>query len=221
MLSVVIPVLNSGDDLTALLAATMPYVDETIVVDGGSTDGSRGLAEAAGARVLATPRGRGLQLAAGAAAAKGDWLLFLHADTVLSPGWRAATEEFQTRPGAEMRAGFFELAFDEASRPARRTAAIANWRARRIGLPYGDQGLLISKAFYMALGGYRPLPLMEDVDLVRRIGRGRLSALAATATTSAVRYRDAGWTRRSAKNLTCLALYYLGVDPAWIIRIYG
>lgn len=221
MLSVVIPVLNGGDGLKATLRAIVPNVDETIVVDGGSTDGSRVLAEAAGAHVLAAPRGRGLQLAAGAEAAKGDWLLFLHADTMLGPRWRTAIDQFLVRPGAETLAGYFDLAFDEVSRPARRTAAIANWRARQLGLPYGDQGLLISKAFYTALGGFRPLPLMEDVDLVRRIGRARLARLAATATTSAVRYRDAGWTRRSAINLVCLGLYYLGMDPARIRRIYG
>jgi len=221
MLSVVIPVLNGGADLPAALAAVVPNVDETLVVDGGSADGSPALAETGGARVLAAPRGRGRQLAAGAEAARGDWLLFLHADTVLGPGWLAATQHFRARPGAEKLAGYFHLAFDEDSQPARRTAAIANWRARRLGLPYGDQGLLISKALYTAVGGYRPIALMEDVDLVRRIGRSRLAALPATAVTSASRYREGGWSQRSARNLACLALYYLGLDPARIARIYG
>jgi hypothetical protein len=88
-------------------------------------------------------------------------------------------------------------------------------------LPYGDQGLLLAAGFYRALGGFQPLPLMEDVDLARRIGRRRLIALDATATTSASRYRRDGYFRRVLRNLTCLALYYLGVPPRLILRLYA
>jgi hypothetical protein len=112
------------------------------------------------------------------------------------------------------------LAFDEDAPPARRVARLANWRARRLGLPYGDQGLLIAASFYRRLGGFRPLPLMEDVDLVRRIGRRRLVHLEALAITSAARYRHGGWWRRPARNLMVLALYLLGVPPGALMRLY-
>jgi hypothetical protein len=94
-------------------------------------------------------------------------------------------------------------------------------RSRRFGLPYGDQGLLISKALYDAVGGYRPLPLMEDVDLVRRLGRARLRPLGARALTSGARFRREGYWRRSRRNWVLLARYLRGADPAELARGYG
>lgn len=221
MVSVIIPVLNGATRLAATLAAVKADANEVVVVDGGSTDGSQSIAAAAGARVLSAPRGRGTQLAAGANAAEGDWLLFLHADTVLDRDWRASAEMLIASDDGAERAGYFRLRFDDHSAPARRVAAIANWRSRRFGLPYGDQGLLISKSFYSALGGYRLLPLMEDVDLARRIGRRRLIGLPAAATTSAERYRRSGWVCRPARNLLCLTAYLAGMPPSRIARFYG
>jgi rSAM/selenodomain-associated transferase 2 len=220
----VIPALDAALMLPACLTALAEAGDllgEIILVDGGSRDGSAAIAAARGARVIAVPRGRGGQLAAGAAAARGEWLLFLHADTVLAPGWAAVVADFVAAPGAATRAGYFRLAFDDGSPAARRLERFVVWRCRRLGLPYGDQGLLIAADLYRALGGYRPLPLMEDVDLVRRIGRQRLVALDAVAVTSAARYVGAGYVRRAARNLLCLALYFLGVPPDLIRRLYA
>jgi hypothetical protein len=124
------------------------------------------------------------------------------------------------RRGQEF-AATFTLAFDDASPAARRLERIVDWRARRLGLPYGDQGLLLSRALYDRVGGFRPLPLMEDVDLVRRIGRRRIRLLAARAVTSAERYRRDGWIVRPARNLGCLSLYFLGVPPALLAKLYG
>jgi hypothetical protein len=90
-----------------------------------------------------------------------------------------------------------------------------------LALPYGDQGLLIHRDVLRAAGGIRPLPLMEDVDLVRRLGRRRLVALNAGAVTSAAKWERDGWYKRSGRNLLCLSLWRLGVPPAWIARIYG
>ncbi|MDA0221230.1 MAG: glycosyl transferase family 2, partial [Proteobacteria bacterium] len=95
------------------------------------------------------------------------------------------------------------------------------WRARRFGLPYGDQGLLIARDFYETLGGFRPLPIMEDVDLVRRIGKARLTTLQGHVTTSAARYRRSGYTVRMLRNLACLTLYFAGLPPRLIARLYG
>jgi hypothetical protein len=123
-------------------------------------------------------------------------------------------------PANRERAACFRLGFDDASAMARRLERIVAWRTRRLGLPYGDQGLVIARSFYDALGGYRPLPIMEDVDFARRIGRRRLSVLAATALTSAARYRRHGYAARMLRNMTCLALYFLGVPPLFIAGLY-
>jgi len=225
-LSVIIPTLNAGSRLPGCLDALAParrrgLIGEVIVVDGGSRDHTAEVARAQGARVLASTPGRGRQLAAGAAEARGDWLLFLHADTRLAAGWDAAVAAHLARPDAAGQAAVFRLAYDEDTPPARRVAALANWRTRRLRLPYGDQGLLIARALYDSVGGYPELPLMEDVALVRRLGRGRLTLLDATAVTSAERYRRQGWWARPLRNLGVLSLYLLGVPPATLKRLYG
>lgn len=217
MPTVVIPTLNAAHSLGATIAccAGLPVV----VADGGSTDGTMALARSLGARVVRTAPGRGGQLAAGAAAA-GEWLLFLHADTRLEAGWLAVAHRFMADPANRHRAAHFRFALDDASPPARRLERLVAWRCRVLALPYGDQGLLISRALYEAVGGFRPLPLMEDVDLIRRLGRARLVALPVAAVTSAERWQREGYTRRSARNLACLALWFAGVPPRIIRRLY-
>ncbi|MDH3667224.1 MAG: TIGR04283 family arsenosugar biosynthesis glycosyltransferase [Paracoccaceae bacterium] len=221
--SVVIPTLEAADRigpcLGALGEAVMEgVIHEVVVADGGSGDGIGEIAETVGARLITAPAGRGAQLAAGAQAARGQWLLFLHADTVLAPGWGAAVlAHVQGRPG---HAGWFDLGFDAPGAGARLVAGWANLRSRLFGLPYGDQGLLISRRLYDEVGGYAPMPLMEDVDFVSRIGQSRLARLGVRAETSAARYRADGWLRRGWRNLSTLALYYLGADPEHLARRY-
>ncbi len=218
-LGIVIPALNAAAGLAACLDALAGRAGDIVVVDGGSRDATRTIALAHGARLVDSPAGRGRQLAAGALAVRGDWLLFLHADTVLQPGWADAAARFLQGPTD--RAGYFHLAFDQEGGGAARVSRLANWRARVLGLPYGDQGLLIHRDFHQALGGYPDEPLMEDVILVRRIGRGRLAPLDATARTSAARYRRDGWWLRPLRNLSCLALYFMGLPPRLIARLYA
>jgi rSAM/selenodomain-associated transferase 2 len=212
-LSVIIPTLNAAASLPKTLAA-LGDVSEIIVADGGSTDGTHDRAAEAGARILTVPRGRGTQLAAGIAAAAHPWLLLLHADTILSPDWREAMHDDPAR------AGYFRFVLDSDDPRARRLERVVAWRGRVLGLPYGDQGLLIHRDLLRAAGGMRPLPLMEDVDLVRRIGRTGLVALPADAVTSASRWERDGYRRRSARNLLCLSLWFAGVPPRLIQRIY-
>ena len=224
MLSIVIPALDAGPQIEATLGALSPAAGlafEIVVADGGSADGTVGLAEGLGARIVVGPSGRGRQLIAGAAAARGDWLLFLHADTRLAPGWQAEVATFIADPNNAGRAGVFRFVLDDEAAPARRLERIAAWRGRWLGLPYGDQGLLIAREFYDTLGGYRPLALMEDVALVRRIGRRRLVWLESAAVTSARRYRKGGYLLRPARNLLCLALYFLGLPTRLIARLYA
>jgi rSAM/selenodomain-associated transferase 2 len=224
-LSIIIPALDAAAALPAALAALdegrlRELVREVLLVDGGSRDATPAIAHAGGARVVAAPRGRGVQLAAGGAIAAGDWLLFLHADTRLSSGWARLVSDFIGDARNRERAAHFRYRLDDASRAARRVEAAVAWRCRRLALPYGDQGLLIAAAFYRALGGFRPLALMEDVDMVRRIGRRRLAALPVEAVTSAARYRRDGFVARPLRNLSCLALYMLGMPPRVLLRLY-
>ncbi|MSO76902.1 MAG: glycosyltransferase [Alphaproteobacteria bacterium] len=222
MLSVVIPTLNAATTLPATLAALAAGpVGEIVVVDGGSGDGTAAIAAGLGARVLAAPAGRGGQLAAGTRAARGDWFLLLHADTRLGAAWGAAARAFMAEPAHVRRAAAFRLVLDDDHPAARRVERLAAWRCRVLGLAYGDQGLLIARGFLERLGGVRPIPLMEDVDLARRITRHRLVLLDAPAVTSAARYRAGGYWRRPARNIVCLALYFLGVPPRVLVRIYG
>ena len=218
--SVIIPTLNAARHLPATLAACAGAL-EIIVADGGSADETVATATRSGARIVVGPRGRGLQLHQGALQARGQWLLFLHADTVLSEEWRAAVRAFIAGATRHDRAATFRFALDDPSARARHLERAVAWRVRTLGLAYGDQGLLVHRAFYHALGGYQTFPLMEDVALVRRIGRRRLSILPASARTSAERWQRDGWYRRSGRNLGCLTLYFLGVPPRVLAKLYG
>jgi rSAM/selenodomain-associated transferase 2 len=221
-LTIIIPTLNAvaglGETLASINSCEFPR--EIIVVDGGSVDGTRKIAMAANATVVDAAKGRGQQLAAGARLARGDWLLFLHADTRLASNWPQAFASFIANPDRARCAGYFRFALNDDALAARRVEAAVYWRNRLLGLPYGDQGLLIGRAFYHELGGYRRIPLMEDVNLVRRIGRRRLVMLDAEAVTSAEKYRREGYRRRVLRNALCLTLYGLGIPPRLLAFLY-
>lgn len=229
MISVIIPTLNAERTLVPTLSALVPavvdgIVQEAIIADGGSTDDTYVVADAAGTRLVQAPRGRGTQLEAGAGAAKGDWLLFLHADTVLEPGWADEAASFITRIETGRRplaAAYFRFALDDEGFMPRLIETMVGLRCALFSMPYGDQGLLISRTHYQRLGGFRPLPLMEDVDLVRRLKRRDLYGLKARAVTSAKRYREDGYLVRSCRNLGLMLLYLLRVPPRVLARLYG
>ena len=215
--------MDAADALSGLAEQlrASAMVREIIVVDGGSSDDSVAVARAAGARVIEAARGRGLQLATGAAVASGDWLLFLHADCRLEPDWEASVRVFISASPAGSRAGYFDFAIEDVGSAARRLERIVAWRCRVLALPYGDQGLLIARSLYRAVGGFASIPLMEDVDIVRRLGRRRLARIGTRCVSSPRRYRREGYRRRSLRNLVCLSLYLAGVPPQWIVRLYG
>lgn len=225
-LSIILPTLDAAAHLPAALDSLdegrrAGLLREVLVADGGSRDETCAVARAWGARVIAAPQGRGAQLATGAAAASGDWLFFLHADTRLAAGWTGPVERFMAGPASRESAAYLRFRLDDEGQAARRLEAMVAWRCRAFGLPYGDQGLLVSRGLYERSGGFRPLPLMEDVDLARRLGAYRLAPLPVDAVTSAARYRRGGYVARSLRNLACLGLYFVGVPPALIARLYG
>jgi len=197
MISVVIPTANSERHLPRCFDGLIPsavrgMVREVIVSDAGSSDATLAIADAAGAHVVHARKGRGAQLVDGAAIAKSDWLLFLHPETALEPGWDVEAESFISQEILERpRAAVFRFALEDFSGDARRAEAKAALRTMLFALPYGDQGLLIPKRLYHRLGGYRALPDMEDADLVRRIGRRRLIRLRARAVNVARPHKSA------------------------------
>jgi rSAM/selenodomain-associated transferase 2 len=215
-LSIVIPALNEQDRVADAVRSVRDDA-EVIVVDGGSTDGTRAEAAAAGATVIASERGRGAQLAAGARAARGEWLVFLHADTRLEEGW---AEALRSLPG-DVVGGAFRFALDPPRAAYRWLEAGVALRCRLFKLPYGDQGLFARRDVYARTGGFRPLPLMEDVDLARRLARsGRMAFPAVRAFTSARRFERRGVLVTSLRNLWLLALYLAGHAPSRLAKLY-
>jgi len=228
MLSVVIPTLDAERTLAPTLAALVPaaiegFVRVVVVADGGSRDATLAIADAAGCTIVEAAKGRGAQLCAGAQAAKSEWLLFLHADTVLDDDWIKSAGRFiaAAEAGSCREAAAFRFALDADGMAARFVERYVSLRSLIFALPYGDQGLLISRRLYDKLGGFGPMEIMEDVDMVRRIGRGRLRMLPARAVTGAQRYRRHGIFLRGLRNLACLSLYFLRVPPRIIARLYG
>ncbi len=218
-ISVIIPTLNAERHLGDCLTALMPGLDagllrELIVSDGGSSDATVEIAKAWGAEVIEGTPSRGAQLARGCLAAKGRWYLVLHADTCLAGDWVGPVIQHMNGAGA----GWFRLAFKEGGFAGRIVSGWANLRSR-LGLPYGDQGLLIPATLYARCGGYPNQPLMEDVALARAL-KGHLSAIDATAVTSAARYKEQGWLRRGARNLWTLIRYFGGVSPQQLANTY-
>ncbi len=225
-LSIVIPTLNAAGHLPDTLASLVEGLErgilrEVVISDALGPDGqgdaaTARLADQSGAVLLTGAPGRGGQLRRGAEAAGGDWLLFLHADTRLAPGWSGAVLRHITQHPAS--AGWFRLRFSSAGGPAGMVAAWANLRAR-MGLPFGDQGLLISRALYDRVGGYPDIALMEDMALARAL-RGRLVALDGAAVTSPERYQKSGWVCQGLQNIWRQIRFMAGADPAKLARSY-
>lgn len=226
MISVVIPTMNAehtlGQTLSSLVhAAVDGLVREVIVVDGGSSDGTLTIADGAGTEVVKSAAGRGQQLIAGARRARFQWLLFLHPDTVLERGWEDEVASLMDRLDAGNRppmAATFRFALDDVGFAPRLLEFAVAARSYLFALPYGDQGLLIPRQLYDEIGGFQPLAIMEDIDIVRRIGRRRLVRLRSRAVTSAVRYQRDGYARRVLHNQLCFARYMLGMPVDHMAR---
>jgi rSAM/selenodomain-associated transferase 2 len=218
-LSVVIPALDEGGRIEAALASASAPGVEVLVVDGGSRDDTVARARGRGARVLCSAPGRARQLDAGARAATGEVLLFLHADTLLPPGYDAAVTRALADPGVA--GGAFRFRFDRGSLALRVVEWGARLRVALFRLPYGDQALFLRRCVLEALGGVPQVPIMEDLDLVRAIRRaGQLALLPLPATTSARRYEARGVLRTMLRHWIAAAAWAAGVDRARVAAWY-
>lgn len=227
MISIIIPSLNAERSLAAcldaLIGATVDgLVREVIVVDGGSSDRSLEIADGYGATVLSSAPGRGVQLNKGSTAAKSDWLLFLHADTVLEDGWIEEVRAFIDQEKYE--AGVFTLSFIPRNWKSQMVAFGAMVRTRWFRSPYGDQGLLISRKAYDEVGGFSKIPLFEDVDFIDRFRRIKdrhaLHIFQSKAHSSAARYESSGYFRRVLNNFILMVRYRFGALPDVLAKDY-
>lgn len=217
-LSIVVPTLDEEAWVSRLLAAAGAEADELIVSDGGSVDRTAEIARRLGARVVTGPPGRGGQLNRGAAAATGDVLLFLHADTEL-PAGAAGAVRAAVAGGAV--GGGFRVRFDDDRPLMRLGGLIATLRTRLTRVPLGDQAQFVDRAVFERMGGYRDWPILEDLDFARRLKRqGRVAILAPPVTTAARRFQARGALAQVVRNWWIWLLYGLGVSPRRLAALY-
>ena len=218
-ISVVIPTLNEINSISATLDVVGRGFFEVIVADGGSSDGTSEAARAWGARVIAAERGRGSQMHAGACAARGDIIWFLHADT--RPPRDAAARIAEAFSNKDVVAGNFEIHFDGDSAAAR----FLSWlypQLRRIGLCYGDSAIFVRRDVYERVGGFQSFPIFEDLDLVRRLRKeGRIVHLPASVTTSSRRFEGRSFAFTFTRWAALQTLYWIGVHPRRLVRLYA
>ena len=208
--TIIIPILKIDKQLLHLLDE-LP--EDVIIVNGGHETYSL-----KDRNIINTNPGRGLQFKSGAQFAKGEWLFFLHGDSKLKMEWmQVLAEHMDNHPD---KACAFRLRFDDQGFFPRLLEYWVRFRSSAFALPYGDQGLFISRTLYDEVGGFNDMPLMEDVDIVRRIGRNRLRVGSHELITSAEKYNKYGYLFRMIRNGFCLLLFKIGVDPAIIKKIY-
>jgi len=232
LVSVVVPVLGDTEELTELLTSLVRLGEgapdpsspgtryEVIVINGDPEDTSVLACHARfpTVRWAEGQRGRANQMNVGAGLSQAEWLLFLHADARLSRGWLSEMERIDGQPNVW---GAFAFTLDSKARMARVLEHGVALRVRLFGLPYGDQGIFVRRSVFEALRGYATLPIMEDIDLVRRLrhsGPAVWSPL--PVSVSARRWERDGWLRRSTLNMLFLGLFLSGVSPRWLARQY-
>ena len=220
-LSIIIPVLNEAAGIEPLLLRLAPLRArgaQLVVVDGGSSDATMTLAGPHADQLITAPRGRASQMHAGALAAAGDALLFLHADTLLPP-------DVDELIGAALRSrpwGRFDVALDGAHPMFRVIAAMMNWRSRLTSIATGDQALFMRRAFYLQAGGFPQIALMEDIAFCKRARRlARPACLRQRVLTSSRRWEKHGIWRTIWLMWRLRLAYFLGADPRRLAQQYG
>jgi rSAM/selenodomain-associated transferase 2 len=225
-ISIIIPALNEAGKIERAIASTRPSQNtEVIVVDGGSSDNTRSLAQAMGVTAIASPTGRAHQMNLGAQSATGDILLFLHADTCLPPRFDALVRAALSPDSQSARqtpiAGAFLLKIDAESTNLRWVEWGVKWRSRVLQMPYGDQALFLRADTFHEIGGFPALPIMEDFELVRRLKRmGKIAIVSAPVVTSARRWLEQGVFVTTLINQVVVLGYLLGVNQERLRQFY-
>jgi rSAM/selenodomain-associated transferase 2 len=217
LISIIIPVYQDADALARALDVT-DFSGAEVIVATATGDSSLNALRAARPDLIwvSAPQGRARQMNAGAAIARGEWLVFLHADTHLPAAWRDAID--RARADTRVGLGCFRFALDSPAAAARVIELGVRLRVRLFGLPYGDQALFVRREVFAELGGYSDVPIMEDVDLVRRLrARGRLFRASERAVTSARRWEEDGWVKRTARHLRLILRYFAGIHPERLV----
>ncbi len=220
-ISVIIPALNEGTTISNTIRNIRDngHVLEIIIVDGKSSDQTRLVAKTAGAKVMVSEPGRGGQMNAGANVAKGDILLFLHADTKLGPQF----DEYirKALKNREIIAGAFELRIDGHGKGLRRIERLANWRSKKRQMPYGDQGIFLRTKTFREIGGFKQMPIMEDFELMQRLNKlGLIKIIPIAAITSARRWQSKGILKTTIINQIIILAYLFGVSPIRLAPLY-
>lgn len=219
-ISVIIPVLNEAIAIRSVLLNVAEATNtEIIVADGGSQDETVAIAQSLGVKVIITTAGRANQMNAGAAAATGTILLFLHADTYLPNNFE--TLIFSALEDSRTIAGAFELRIDAERRGLRLIEKMVNWRSHVLKMPYGDQAIFIRTTVFHEIAGFSNLPIMEDFELMQRLKqRGRIAILPAAVFTSGRRWQKLGVIKTTLINQLIILGYFLGVPPSQLVRWY-
>lgn len=219
-ISVIIPTFNEACGIRETLTRVRSGSDvEVIVSDGGSSDGTPALARDLADRVVASPPGRGRQMNTGVRACRGDILLFLHADTLLPPGWDMMIREIISDGG--IAGGAFDLGIASERPGLAWIARAASWRSRLTRVPYGDQAPFVRRTVFEAIGGYPEIPIMEDVAFARKLKRaGRIRFIARPVSTSARRWENEGVLFTTLRNWAIVTCFLAGVAPERLARWY-
>lgn len=219
-ISIIIPVLNEAISLGRVIQrlADVSHL-ETIVVDGGSQDETVNIAKSFGVDVICTTPGRASQMNAGAAIATGDILLFLHGDTILPANFDNLIRE--TLEDSKVIAGAFEIKIDSQRLGVRLIERMVNLRSHFLSLPYGDQGIFITRAVFQDMGGFPNLPIMEDFELIRCLRKqGKIAIIPAPVMTSGRRWEKLGVVKTTVINQMIVIGYFLGIPPEQLVGWY-
>ena len=217
-ITVVIPTLNSSKTLEDTLSNISKLVQNIIIVDANSNDKTIKIGKKYNSKIILSIPNRGQQLHVGAMKCTTDWILFLHSDSILSKNAHKEIKRFISFKSNK--AGYFKLKFSDKNTYALIIEKIVYLRNVILKLPYGDQGLLISKSLYQNVGGFKPLPIMEDVNINLRIGYNNIKQINSYIITDSIKYKKYGWIKRPFFNLKCLILYFLKFDINKIYKEY-
>ncbi len=218
--TIVIPTYYSQNTINTTLNSAYKYFDKIIIVDASPNNISANISHKYKVKVLRSIKGRGTQLLLGANKVSTNWIFFLHSDTILNKNNIRDIKEFISNESNYYKAAAFKIKFNKNNIYSYLLMLITNIRSKYLKLPYGDQGLLISRNFYKKIGGYENIPIMEDVDIINKIGFKNVQILNSHIITDAIRYENQGWIIRPFINLYCLCLYFFGFDIHKINKIY-